>query len=74
MAKAKAPEAIVDTPAPEAIVDTPVQTPVPEAIVEAVRVFNLTEAIDQAIKLAQEEVLSTQIITRLEEAKHFIQR
>lgn len=46
----------------------------PEAIVEAVRVFNLTEAIDQAIKLAQEEVLSTQIITRLEEAKHFIQR
>lgn len=54
--------------------EAPVQTPAPEAIVEAVRVFNLTEAIDQAIKLAQEEVLSTQIITRLEEAKHFIQR
>lgn len=45
-----------------------------EELVEAVRVFNLTEAIDQAIKLAQSEVLSTQIITRLEEAKHFIQR
>lgn len=64
MAKAKAPEAIVDAPVQVA----------PEAIVDAVRVFNLTEAIDQAIKLAQSEVLSTQIITRLEEAKHFIQR
>lgn len=66
MAKAKF------TLAPEAIVELP--NSAPEAIVEAVRVFNLTEAIDQAIKLAQEEVLSTQIITRLEEAKHFIQR
>lgn len=73
MAKAKLEEAEVQTPAPEAIVDTPVQVE-SEELVEAVRVFNITEAIDQAIKLAQEEVLSTQIITRLEEAKYFIQR
>lgn len=49
-------------------------TSTPEVTQEAVRVFNLVESIDQAIKLAQSETLSTQIITRLEEAKQFIQR